>query len=516
MRNAVAITLSFVAMVFFALTAAGSLTEQSFGLTTVPASNACALLVTGVAREGSAMALSAGDTIDARMLTTHERLRLMVPRHSDAMMLPAHRMHAGGAMSMVMAMPSEHPSNDAAYLRLGGLALLMVLGLYVLWKGRDTASLGLGIFFTMMPAFFLSHAYAGLPDQVIIAVLFLAVILNLLGYFGLYLMVDALSAPAISGEVRYAGRAVALGALALACGILFSGRYSQVFTGCPSLLNVQIVLACYAAVIALCFVLLWLGLARSHPADRGRLRWVFWATVVGYSGPLTSFAFISVHQAMPLHGLVNLTFLAIPIGYCYAVLRHRVIDVGFVLNRALSLTLLTTAIVALFIVAESVIEHLTADHTESMLLQLAFSLGLGMAFNKAHARLEEWLERVLFKKRYLIEEAIKELEERIDRYPSEEQIASDVVMTVTKEFGLEGALFHRDGELYADRENRTALPLILRGRTYGTLLLMEDPSAESLSSEELQVLQQLTSRLAAAIAALRAEKYEQLLKEGVS
>jgi hypothetical protein len=515
MRNAVAVTLSLVATVFFALTAAGSLTEQTFGLTTVPASNACALLVTGVAREGTTH-LSAGDAIDARMLTTHERLRLMVPRHADAMMLPAHRLNAGGAMAMVVAMPSRHPANDAAYLRLGVLALLMLLGLYVLWKGRDTASLGLGIFFTMMPAFFLSHAYAGLPDQAIIAVLFLAVILNLLGYFGLYLMVDALSGSAVAPIFRSAARVVAIGALAVACAILFSGRYSQVFTGCPPLIDVQIVLACYASMIAACFVLLGLGIVRSQPAERGRLRWVFWATVVGYSGPLTSFAFISAHQPVPLHGLINLSFLAIPLGYSYAVLRHRVIDVGFVLNRALSLTLLTTAIVVLFIVAESVIEHLTADRTESMLLQLAFSVGLGMAFNTAHARLERWLERVLFKRRYLIESALKELEERVDGYASEDELAGDVIATVTKEFGLERAIFYREGEVCASGTDLTALPLTLRGRAYGTLLLLESPNAEKLSGEELYLLQQLASRLAAAIAALRAEKYEQLLKEKVS
>jgi hypothetical protein len=356
LRYALAVLLSIVAAVFFALTAAGNVGEQTFGLTTVPASNSCELLVTGVSAEGLSTGLRAGDMIDSRRLSMHERLRLMVPRHSDRMTLPAHRMSGDGRMSMVTATPSEPASNDVAYLRLGSLLLCMLLGLFVLWRGRDTASLGLGIFFAMMPAFFLSHAYAGLPDQAIVAVLFLATILNLFGYFGLYLMVDALAGRGLAPTFRRSAQVGAIGALSIAGVILFSSTYGRIFTGCPPLANVQIVLACYAAVIALCFMLLCRGsTGPERGTQRGRLRWVFWATVVGFSGPLVSFASISLRMPLPLGGILNLSFLAIPFGYTYAVLRHRVVDVGFVLNRALSLTILTTAIVVFFGIAEFVL-----------------------------------------------------------------------------------------------------------------------------------------------------------------
>jgi hypothetical protein len=81
MRYAVAVLLSVVAAVFFALTATGNFNEQTFGLTTVPASTSCALLATGASVAGMRTGLRPGDTIDARRLSAHERLRLMVPRH---------------------------------------------------------------------------------------------------------------------------------------------------------------------------------------------------------------------------------------------------------------------------------------------------------------------------------------------------------------------------------------------------------------------------------------------------
>jgi hypothetical protein len=257
--------------------------ERDFGLTTVPASNSCALIVTGVAAQERVGGLRAGDAIESDRLTTHERLQLMVPRRADAMMLPTHLKNSPAAMVMVMVHPSERRT-DAAYVRLAVLLVVMLLGIFVLFRGRDSASLGLEIFFSMMPAFFLSHAYAALPDRVIVAVLFLATILNLIGYFGLYVMVDALAAPAIPPMLRKSGRWCVAVALSVACFILFSSISARIFTGCPPFVNVQIALACYTAVLTICFLLLWLGITGADPADRGRLRWVLWATIVGFSG----------------------------------------------------------------------------------------------------------------------------------------------------------------------------------------------------------------------------------------
>lgn len=526
LRKFIAVTLSVVATLFFASTAAGNLSERSFGLTTVPASSACELVVTGVSAAGAAMGLRAGDAIEAGHLTAHERLRLMVPRSMDAMMLPARRAGAGGSTAMVMAVPSVAAPGDAVFVRLGVLLLLMLLGLYVLWRGRDTASLGLGTFFALIPAFFLSHAYAGLPDPAIVFVLFIAAILNVLGYFGLFVMVDALAGHTLAPAGRRTARAGAYGALTVACVILFLSIYGRVFTGCPPLVNVQIVVACYGAVIVLCFALLWRGLtAPGRSAERARLRWVFWATVVGFSGPLVSFGFIAASRPVPFEGVVNLSFLAVPLGYTYAVLRHRVIDVGFVLNRALSLTIMTTALIVFFIVVESLLERLAVGHVESMLVQIGFSLGLGMLFNRAHAWLEDRLERVLFRRRYALEESLRSLGERAESFDDENALMRHVVVSLQAALGFAGCAMYREsagrsilaataggGEFPQELHGAGSLSVGLGSKRYGEIVWREDPANEAFVSEELALLRDLSRQLAAAIAVLRSEKYEQLVK----
>jgi hypothetical protein len=525
LRTFLAVTVSIVATLFFAFTAAGNLNEPSFGLTTVPASTACELIVTGVTSADAAMGLRAGDTIDAGRLTAHERLRLMVPRPTDAMMLPARRATENGTISMVMAVPVAGAIGDAVFVRLGVLLVLMLLGCFVLWRGHDTASLGLGTFFALMPAFFLSHAYASLPDVAIVAVLFLAATFNVLAYFGLFVMVDALAGHTLPPVLRRSAQAGVYGALTVAAVVLFSSIYGRVFTGCPPLVNVRIVVAAYAIVIVLCFALLWRGVTSpERSAERGRMRWVLWATVVGFAGPLVSFAFLSADRPIPLEGAINLTFLAVPLGYTYAVLRHRVIDVGFVLNRALSLTILTTALVVFFIVVESLLERLAVGHAQSDLVQIGVSLGLGMFFSTSQAWLEDRLERLLFRRRYALEATLKALGEHAASFDDEDALMEHVVTSLHATLGLAACAMYRESagravlafaagssDFPAELHDDVALRIGIGRRRYGDIVWREDPANEAFASDELALLRDLSQQLAAAIAALRAAKYEQLV-----
>ena len=74
---------------------------------------------------------------------------------------------------------------------------------------------------------------------------------------------------------------------------------------------------------------------RARGERKQRVRWVFWSTLVGFTG-------VIVWTIWPSLQIAVLTSIAIPIGYAYAILRHRVIDVSFVVNRAIVFTVVTT------------------------------------------------------------------------------------------------------------------------------------------------------------------------------
>jgi len=254
------------------------------------------------------------------------------------------------------------------------------------------------------------------------------------------------------------------------------------------------------------------------------MRWLLWATVIGFSGPLVSFAFISMGRPIPLEGVVNLSFLAVPLGYTYAVLRHRVIDVGFVLTRALSLTILTTVLVVLFFVVESLLVRLAVGHAESMLVQIGFSLGLGMLFNKARAWLEGRLERVLFRRRYELEASLRTLGERADSFEDEDALMTHVVTSLQATLGLSACAMYREsdgrallaavagsGAFPEELHGNGSLPVGIGSKRYGDIVWREDPTSEAFASDEIALLRELARELAATIAMLRAAKYERLV-----
>ena len=149
-----------------------------------------------------------------------------------------------------------------------------------------------------------------------------------------------------------------------------------------------------------------------------------------------------------------------------------------------------------------------------------------MLFNSVHSRLEKRLERVLFRRLYVLEESLRRLGERVESITDEVELFEEVARSLQEALALASCEIYRESDgrfalvASAGRSAASAnvpvtsftLPLGVGGKSYGGIVVTEDPHVEALASEELELLRSLAQRLSAAIAALRAEKYEQLLK----
>jgi hypothetical protein len=170
------------------------------------------------------------------------------------------------------------------------------------------------------------------------------------------------------------------------------------------------------------------------------------------------------------------------------------------------------------------LERLAVGHAESTLVQIGFSLGLGMLFNKAQSWLEDRLERVLFRRRYALEEALRGLGERAETFDDEDALMEDVAASLHTALGLAGCAIYResggrailaasagDGAFPEELRGKGSLPIGIGNKEYGAIVWREDPAGEAFASEELALLRDLSRRLAAAIAMLRAAKYERFV-----
>jgi GAF domain-containing protein len=119
------------------------------------------------------------------------------------------------------------------------------------------------------------------------------------------------------------------------------------------------------------------------------------------------------HSAV-FEGLVNvlqITPCLFPVALAYAVLRHRVLDIGFALNRTLLYAIMTTLVVGVVSLLDWGVSRIFAEQRWALALEGFITVGFGFTLNWLHAHTEQLLDRVIFRKRHVAE---RRIEYRID------------------------------------------------------------------------------------------------------
>ncbi len=165
--------------------------------------------------------------------------------------------------------------------------------------------------------------------------------------------------------------------------------------------------------LALPFVLaiatLVVGFASARAADRSRRLWVLLIIGVGISGPALDFivsAMAGYNWRVDQFAL--LTVAIVPVGLAYVILRHRLIDVGFVLNQAAVYAGVSIVIVGILVIVETLLSNYvtSSSHVTNTAVQLGVALALGFSINTIHKRVERFVDRVFFRVRYAAQAAL--------------------------------------------------------------------------------------------------------------
>jgi len=210
--------------------------------------------------------------------------------------------------------------------------------------------------------------------------------------------------------------------------------------------------------------------------SRAKLRWLF------TSAGLVFFTFIlSVAHGVGLFGFTQAVQIRIDVAagallssaaivLTYAVLRHRVIDLGFVIGRALVFTIVTGSLLVCFGVAE----WLTAQfiHFEAreknVMLEGAIALGIYLSFHRVRHWVERAVERVFFNTWHLKEAALKHFLARPPHFVEPDSLA-DAFLEAINAFtsGAGSALYQRDeaGHFVMERSTLVGLPAMLEAET---------------------------------------------------
>ncbi len=218
--------------------------------------------------------------------------------------------------------------------------------------------------------------------------------------FILYLVVEAI-AVGVSRAAHAIARAAMLLLMLPALIVNTVDALAQALNGCvlvpiaPGLANITF--ASSQLVIIAFFVL---SYARTKGLDKQRLRWVFWAFLISRTGVLLNLLNRLAIHPLHLSGFEWVTVMIFPAGCAYAILRHRIIDVNFVLNRTLVFTILTSFVVGIFILLEDLLKAFAAGRGVGFAVELGVALALGFSFNAVHKYVEGVIERALFRAKH--------------------------------------------------------------------------------------------------------------------
>ncbi len=357
--------------------------------------------------------LRVGDVVLLSRMTMSERLRLHfhISPVGSTMTIPIER--HGVTLSASATSRSRHAPTGAlvsyTFLAIESTITLAIVGL-IAWRRPSVATAAL-LFFGLgsLTCGRLIGLASWLPDGIFGGATVLIALLSYVPIFALIPFITRFPAlPNTAGRrlrMRIGDVVFAMVAILCVLQTIYEPLLWQSWSALDNATN-------YASIIVLGFAVV--AYLDASGEDRRRIAWVIAGFVVSV---VSATIFNAVDAIVSLSDQTYLIFIiaalgcALPVALAYAVLRHRVIDLGFAVNR----TLVYGVIVAVVIALVSLVDWLTAKLIDEQRLAAAvealLTIAIGFTLTFIHRGVERLVDRIIFRKRHLAE---KMIEYRID------------------------------------------------------------------------------------------------------
>lgn len=366
--------------------------------------------------------------------------------------------HAGITRSVsLVAVPHRLSSADRSVLFFTCLAslvfIVVAVALILLRPSPATWGFALYSFFTLptAPSPFLLPIRHGK-----IALLFAYDVLQIIGFIGL--LVFALNFPRRLDVPwrRTVQRSLPAIFIVLSVMIVYPDFANQLLGRGANAEN-QILQVVLGLTSALALALAWDTYERIEPADRERVRWVVFGISAGliatYIG--NTIIYSAILPIAPPAWLLNLLAalnVLLPLSVAQAVVRHRVLDIDFVISRAIVYAGFTAVLIATFGLLDWLFSEILADFRLSLIVNAAVSVGVAFAFDALQGRAEKAIESILFRKRRAARKHLEHLAHDLRRARSADTVESAVIGEACGAFALaSAALFLRGGDGFTRR-----------------------------------------------------------------
>jgi hypothetical protein len=424
-----------------------------------------------------------GDVLDLEAMSAASRAALL----SEAYIRPGTPIEiAVGGNGRVLRVPLTFvPRTRSQAERLqfwiGGAAMMplfLLCALLTLWRGRSAAAWGLSVFSlaSLVNNGLYSVPAAPLASFWVVQIRYAVAALTL--FPAVYVTAEALAYSGLSARVRMILR-VALAALAiLIFGAWTAEDLALVYFGVAQSSAVESAAGdLFPLLLAIPVLTLVLGYRRSGHESRLRIRWVLASSILLLLATVASLA-ISQAAHPDLFPLLELTQGFVMLGYVYAVLRTRLIDVSFVVNRALVFGSITAALFGAFSILELALHQFAVGERLSWILQGATALVFAIALSPLHRRIEHGIEKLLFHRQRLAIGSVRSFAAECAFIEQEQRLLEIAVQRLAPQCAAV-AVYERTAFAYKLRASR--------GHAWPETVDVDDPLFVSLRAQRKEV-----------------------------
>ncbi|MBV8148280.1 MAG: hypothetical protein JO092_04245 [Candidatus Eremiobacteraeota bacterium] len=272
----------------------------------------------------------------------------------------------------------------------------------------------------------------------------------------------------------------------------------------------------------------------ANGAERTRVAWATGSLAVLYLFGIALVQSYFTSDVTLIFLILNAAWIVAPLGLTYALLNRRLLDVGFVLNRAAVFTAVSLIVVGVFTLLEWALGgwlH-TASRVANVAVSAAIALGLGLSLHQIHKRVDRVVDSVFFRKRHEDEQALKRFAREVAFITDPHVVLARAMQTLRQhadassaEFALHdgsghcGEVDENDPALVTLRashevvdlrstdtalEGEFAYPMLCRGHLVGALVLGPKSSGEPYAPDESAAIAQLAHAVGVTIDLLAA------------
>jgi hypothetical protein len=142
--------------------------------------------------------------------------------------------------------------------------------------------------------------------------------------------------------------------------------------------------------------------------------------------------------------IIGYAVVIMPISVAYAVLRHRVLDVNFVLNRALAYGVLSIFVIALVSLLDWMFSRVVSERHLAVAAELGVTICIGFLLDRINKVIEALVERVFFRSRRAAENYVKRVAAALPYATDEAAVSEGLTQVPGDALRLRAAaLYHR-------------------------------------------------------------------------